>query len=66
MTGKGGRYRLTLRALPEEGAAPDPIRLRHALKCLLRSWGLRCELIEALPEGTPADDGLSQRLEERR
>ncbi len=40
----GNRYHLTLRLLPEDGI-PDAIRLRHALKCLLRSYGIRCETI---------------------
>lgn len=40
---------LTLRA---EGPGPPPaIRLRRALKCLLRSFGLRCVSIE---ESRPA------------
>ncbi len=56
MTAKGTRYRLTIRALPEEGAAPDPIRLRHALKNLLRAWGLKCELIEQLQEPQDGPD----------
>jgi hypothetical protein len=52
------RFRLTLEAIPptaREGmAAPPPVevRLRAALMCLLRQWGLRCtEMIEELPTG---------------
>jgi hypothetical protein len=38
------RVRLTLRALPD--AVPANHRLKRALKCLLRSFGMRCERIE--------------------
>ena len=63
MTGKGSRYKLTLRAIPEADAPPDAIRLRRALKCLLRSWGLRCERIEEVGEES---SGSELRFEERR
>ena len=46
MKGKGERYRLVLRAIPDP--VPPIIRLRSALKTLLRAFGLRCESIEAV------------------
>jgi len=35
-------YHLTLRPLPDRSGVPAIIRLRRALKLLLRSYGLRC------------------------
>lgn len=40
------RYRLTLHSLP--GPSPPINRLRAALKCLLRSFRLRCDRVEFL------------------
>jgi hypothetical protein len=42
----GERYRLQLEAARDN--APPQIRLRAALKCLLRTFGLRCRSVEAL------------------
>jgi hypothetical protein len=42
------RYHLVLEALPD-GGAPAAVRLRRALKCLLRAFGLRC--VHVAPDG---------------
>ena len=49
-------YRITLRPAPGH-ATPGIVRLRKALKCLLRSYGLRCIYIAASdpPAVTDAD-----------
>jgi hypothetical protein len=47
----GPRYRLVLEALPSE--IPEAVRLRSALKTLLRAFGLRCLSHEELPEDAP-------------
>jgi hypothetical protein len=48
------RYRLTLRALPDNTLVA--IRLRHVLKGLLRAWGFRAERVEQLqPDGSEAE-----------
>ena len=39
-------FNLTLRAEPGRWRAPLIVRLRHALKALLRGYGLRCVKIE--------------------
>src|ERR1700682_1069331 len=44
-------FRLTLRALP--GEAPAEVRLRRALKVLLRAFRFRAERVEDLGEGEP-------------
>jgi len=44
--GKHGTYVLELRAVPGNWSAPGIVRLRRALKCLLRGFGLRCVAIE--------------------
>ena len=41
MSNEPERYTLTLQAVPNWGT-PGVQRLRAALKCLLRSFGLRC------------------------
>jgi hypothetical protein len=46
----GPRYRVELRALPN-GYAPV-IRLRHALKALLRAYGFQAVKVEELPPET--------------
>lgn len=47
MNPTGPVWRLTVRAIP--GSAGTPLsRLRRALKCLLRSFGLRVEAIEEI------------------
>jgi hypothetical protein len=49
-------YHLTLRdaGSPGEGhPAPVDVRLRRALKCLLRSFGLRCVRVEEVPAVEP-------------
>lgn len=42
------RWLVTLEALPTEDpdAAPPDVRLRRALKCLLRSFRLKCVAVE--------------------
>jgi hypothetical protein len=47
-------FLVRLRALPDR--VPGPVRLRRALKCLLRSFGLRAVRVEPLP----AEPGASQ------
>lgn len=43
---------LTLRPLPDD--VPAAVRMRRALKCLLRSFRLKCERISGKePEGGP-------------
>jgi hypothetical protein len=52
----GPTYRLTLKdaGSPWEGpTVPVEVRLRRALKCLLRSFGLRCVAVEEMPAGGP-------------
>jgi hypothetical protein len=44
-------FRLTLRALP--GEAPAEVRLRRALKVLLRAFRFRAERVEDLGDGEP-------------
>lgn len=39
----GRAVRVTLRILPDD--APAAVRMRRALKCLLRSFGLKCERV---------------------
>jgi hypothetical protein len=51
-----GEFRLTLRAEPGF-AGPVAVRLRRALKCLLRSFGLRCTRAEPAVPGEPAGGG---------
>ena len=61
MTRRTGRtvYRLELR--PEPGVRDPILALRAALKCLLRTFGLRCVSVEELQpasvdrEGSPPD-----------
>jgi hypothetical protein len=51
----GGDITLTLRPLPAD--SPASIRLRHALKGLLRSYGFRCLRVDvvAQPSGPSQD-----------
>ena len=51
--------KLTLRALPG-WPSPGDVRLRMALKALLRGYGLRCERVEPMP-----DDGTTIPILER-
>jgi hypothetical protein len=54
-------YRVTLRPLSDE-TDPDGIRrLKRALKCLLRSFRLRCEGAEAIDERRSDDIQLDRR-----
>lgn len=46
--------KLTLLPLPD--AVPATIRLRRALKCLLRSFGLKCVRIEDAPPAAADDE----------
>lgn len=53
------RYHLFLRALPDKTDPAGVQRLRSALKCLLRSFRLRCEsAIEVSPQGKLGGDSL--------
>ncbi len=59
----GEQYQLTLEAAPSD-EAPPVIRLRSALKVLLRAFGLRCREVRdvtprppPLPATTPAAPG---------
>jgi hypothetical protein len=45
-------YRLTLRPLPDKSDPAGIRRLRRALKCLLRSFGLQCIDISETQDGT--------------
>ena len=48
-------YRITLEA--RQGGSPAAVRLRMALKCLLRSFGLVCrECVEVKPAEPPAEE----------
>lgn len=54
----GKRYRLELEALADDDA-PAHVRLRAALKCLLRTFRFRCRAVadvtpRQLPTGEPA------------
>jgi hypothetical protein len=43
-----------LRPLPGWGGVPASVRMRRALKCLLRGFGIRCEAMrDAPPEQAP-------------
>jgi hypothetical protein len=58
MTKAGSRpeFKLTLRPEPDQSDPTGIRRLRRALKCLLRSFGLRCiDIGEA--ESGPAQEG---------
>jgi hypothetical protein len=48
----GESYRVELRALPDDDA-PAHVRLRQALKCLLRSFRLRCTAVVDTTLGLP-------------
>jgi hypothetical protein len=48
----GQRYRIELLAL--DGDTPAHVRLRQALKTLLRTFRLRCVSVEALEDLPPA------------
>jgi hypothetical protein len=50
----GERYRLELEALAD--AVPAAVRLRRALKCLPRAFGLRCRLVAQVTP-RPLHDG---------
>jgi hypothetical protein len=41
------RFIIELEAAPSDGYASPAVRLRRALKCLLRSFGLKC--VSVLP-----------------
>ncbi|HEY1377185.1 MAG TPA: hypothetical protein VGF55_10350 [Gemmataceae bacterium] len=47
------RFRLLIQAVPNHGG-PLIVRLRHAMKPLLRTYSLRCVSIEELPSGPAA------------
>jgi hypothetical protein len=52
----GERYRLELEALADD--APAVVRLRRALKCLLRAFGLRCRSVaDVTTRQLPAGNG---------
>jgi hypothetical protein len=48
-------YVVRLKALPD--AVPAAVRLKRALKCLLRSFGLRAVRVEELPASPEATEG---------
>jgi hypothetical protein len=50
-------YRVTLVPLP--GSPPAIVRLRRALKTLLRTYRLRCMVVEAIPGESPGLEGAS-------
>jgi len=50
----GERYRLEIEALAGDDA-PPVVRLRSALKCLLRAFRLKCRRVEAVPPGPDAE-----------
>jgi hypothetical protein len=51
----GERYRLELEALADD--VPAAVRLRRALKCLLRGFRLRCRSVaDVRPRQPPAGD----------
>jgi len=43
-------FKLILRSLPGSWRTDPEMRLRHALKVMLRSFGLRCESVEQVNE----------------
>ena len=45
------RYRIELEELPDPDGVPGVIRLRHALKRLLRCYRLRCRSVEEVKAG---------------
>jgi hypothetical protein len=47
-----GAVRLTLRPLRDPDGVPAVVRIRSALKCLLRRFRLRCEKIEPVVTAT--------------
>jgi hypothetical protein len=51
VTTSPGDYVLTLR--PLAGPVPVRLRLRRALKCLLRAFGLRCVAIREVRSSAP-------------
>jgi hypothetical protein len=54
----GERYRLELEAL-SDGGAPAHVRLRAALKCLLRAFRLRCRSVaDVTPRQPPPGDDV--------
>jgi hypothetical protein len=62
---RGPAVRLTLVAQPDP--APADVRLRRALKCLLRSFGLRCvEVVEVSPGAGVAAQGTAGALRDGR
>ena len=51
----GERFRLELEALAD--GVPAVVRLRRALKCLLRAFGLRCRSVaDVTPRPQPAGE----------
>jgi hypothetical protein len=52
--GTGCDVKLTLR--PLSGTVPASVRLRRALKTLLRAFGLRCLRVEDVPQSQDAGD----------
>jgi hypothetical protein len=62
----GERYRLELEALADD--VPAAVRLRRALKCLLRAFGLRCRSAANVTPREPSAGaepaaGLSERID---
>ncbi len=50
-----GPCQLTLKPLPDHNGVPSSIRLRRALKCLLREFGWRCTDVRPLAAGEAAE-----------
>jgi hypothetical protein len=45
---------------PNADAGPFAVRVRRALKCILRSFGLRCLSIRPVADDKPATDEVAQ------
>jgi hypothetical protein len=61
----GERFRLELEALAGDDA-PPVVRLRSALKCLLRAFRLKCRRVESVPPGPPPAPPPAPRTTTRR
>ncbi len=53
--GRRTEYKLTLRPEPDKSDPQGIRRLRRALKCLLRSFGLRCTDIQESGNESPQE-----------
>jgi len=57
-------FKLTLRAMKDPYGVPAIVRLRHALKSFLRSYNLRCEAIEEIPQEEAAEEQAAVAVQE--